>query len=77
MAEDTLAEYLKAQPWKGGASCAVCSLPPEVRGQIDDAIRLGLKRWRGMVRWLDAKGIEGITAAMLQYHNDRGHADER
>jgi hypothetical protein len=75
--EVDLEEFVRRQPWKGGAGTAWCctQIPVALMDQVEAYVRRcreqGIPpRWKAIVAWLTEQGLEGATVARLQYHFD-------
>lgn len=77
MAEDTLEGFLEANPQTTGMQeCFICSLPPEIRQQIERVVKTSKHpRWKAISAWLATRGYEA-TNSRISRHFERKH-DER
>jgi hypothetical protein len=69
---ESLSEFLKTDT-DGRHQCKVCILPPEIRGQVDEGQRSGVKRL-AIARWLNKIGYD-LSEGVLRRHKAREHAN--
>ncbi|HLA81255.1 MAG TPA: hypothetical protein VJP78_06535 [Thermoleophilia bacterium] len=74
MAEDTLQDFLtkREQERVHKCRCAFGRFPQQEQDQIILAVEGGVRRWRDMSEWLEARGCH-LSDASLRQHFERHH----
>lgn len=72
----SLAEYAQAHPASRGRACAVCSLPKDIKEQVDEHLRAKQVSRGTIHRWLTQIAIKApFPRASLDNHVANGHVD--